>query len=89
MRIIRTTGKTGKVIKTNIKHSNLESRKTSYKLSQNKTDVRSRSEVVAEVKKRYNAKVLKISLNNKKTHYAVRVLMPNGKVRNLKISAQR
>lgn len=48
---------------------------------------RSRSSVIAEVKNRYNAKVLKISLNEKSGVYHVRVLMPNGKVRSLQISA--
>jgi len=48
---------------------------------------RSRSSVIEEVKNRYNAKVLKISLNEKAGVYHVRVLMPNGKVRSLQISA--
>ncbi|NND83176.1 MAG: hypothetical protein HKN50_12175 [Gammaproteobacteria bacterium] len=50
---------------------------------------RSRSEVVAEVKRRYDARVLKISLNRKREIYNVRILMPNGKVRNLQVSARR
>jgi len=48
---------------------------------------RSRASVMDEVKRRYNAKVLKISLNEKAGVYNVRVLMPNGKVRSLQISA--
>lgn len=48
---------------------------------------RSRSSVIAEVKSRYNAKVLKISLNEKSGIYYVRVLMPNGKIRSLQINA--
>ena len=52
-----------------------------------RSKMRSRSEVVQEVKRRYNAEVLKISLNQSRSSYNVRVLMPNGKVRNLKVSA--
>jgi uncharacterized membrane protein YkoI len=52
-------------------------------------NLRSRSDVIQEVKRRYNAEVLKISLDENKQVYRVRVLMPNGKVRNLQISAQR
>ena len=50
---------------------------------------RSRSEVVREIKQRYDAKVLKISLNEARAVYDVRVLMPNGKVRNMQVSARR
>jgi len=50
---------------------------------------RSRSDVMSEVKQRYNAKVLKISLNEKSGTYSVRVLMPNGKVRSLQVSARK
>lgn len=60
----------------------------SQRASENK-NFRSRSEVVQEVKRRYNARVLKISLNQNRSVYSVRILMPNGKVRNLKVSALR
>ena len=50
---------------------------------------RSRSEVMREIKRRYNAKVLKISLNKKREIYNVRVLMPSGKVRSIQVSARR
>lgn len=50
---------------------------------------RSRSEVMREVKQRYDAKVLKISLNKAREVYNVRVLMPSGKVRNIQVSARR
>lgn len=50
---------------------------------------RSRSEVMREIKRRYDAKVLKISLNKKREIYNVRVLMPSGKVRNIQVSARR
>jgi len=61
-----------------------------YKLSQNDgANLRSRSDVIQEVKRQYNAEVLKISLNERKQVYRVRVLMPNGKVRNLRINARR
>jgi len=52
-------------------------------------NVRSESDVIREVKKRYNAEVLRINYNAKAKAYKVRVLMPNGKVRNLTISARR
>lgn len=65
-------------------------RHTTRRYSQNEQiQLRSRSEVVNEVKERYNAKVLKISLNKQKTKYNVRVFMPSGKVRNLEINARR
>lgn len=58
--------------------------------SQNaQSDYRSRSEVMREVKRRYDAKVLKISLNKQREVYNVRLLMPNGKVRNIQVSARR
>jgi len=66
------------------------SKKNSYKsqrYAQN-NNVRSRSEVMQEVKQRYNAKVLKISLNEKAGVYKVRMLMPNGKVRSIQVSAR-
>lgn len=50
---------------------------------------RSRSEVMKEVKRRYDARVLKISLNRQKAVYNVRMLMPNGKVRSIQVSARR
>jgi hypothetical protein len=54
-----------------------------------KNDLRSRSDVMNEVKKRYDAKVLKISLNSHTGIYNVRILLPNGKVRNIQISRKR
>jgi uncharacterized membrane protein YkoI len=58
--------------------------------AQNGADnLRSRSDVMQEVKRRYNAEVVKISLDERRQVYRVRVLMPNGKVRNLTISARR
>ncbi len=54
-----------------------------------KREIRSKSEVVREIKQRYNANVLKISLNSKGTAYNVRVLMPNGRVRQITVSALR
>lgn len=50
---------------------------------------RSKSEVMSEVKARYNAKVLKITLNENTASYSVRALLPNGKVKNLRISARK
>lgn len=59
--------------------------------AQNGADnLRSRSDVMQEVKRRYkNAEVLRIFLDERQQVYRVRVLMPNGKVRNLTISARR
>jgi len=51
-------------------------------------NVRSRSDVMQEVKQRYNAKVLKISLNEEAGVYYVRMLMPSGKVRSIKVNAR-
>lgn len=51
--------------------------------------IRSRSEVIREVKQRYNAEILRIELDEKRKVYKVRILMPNGKVRNITISARR
>lgn len=50
---------------------------------------RSKSDVMREVKRRYDARVLKITLNKKRHAYRVRLLMPNGKVRNISVSAHR
>lgn len=55
----------------------------------NRGNFRSKGEVVKEVKRRYNAKVLKISLNEQRAVYNVRMLMPSGKVRNIQVSARR
>ena len=53
-------------------------------------NLRSRREVIQEVKRRYNnAEVLKITLDERRQVYKVRILMPNGKVRNLTIDARR
>ncbi len=49
----------------------------------------SKSDVVRSVKKRYNARVLKITLNEARAMYQVRVLMPSGKIKNINISARR
>ncbi len=54
-----------------------------------RSSLKSRSDVIAEVKRRYNAEVLKISLDERQQVYRVRVLMKNGKVRNLQVSARR
>ncbi|MFT6005191.1 MAG: hypothetical protein ACI9SX_000147 [Pseudoalteromonas tetraodonis] len=63
---------------------------TPLRHSQNqKAKLRSRGDVMQEVKRRYDAKVLKITLNKQRQIYNVRVLMPNGKVRNIQVSAKR
>ena len=65
--------------------------KTSYKNSSRyaqNNNFRSRSDVMNEVKQRYNAKVLKISLNEQAGVYNVRLLMPNGKVRSVQVNAR-
>ena len=50
---------------------------------------RSKGEVMSEVKDRYKAKVLRISLNEKRGVYNVRILLPSGKVKNVQLSARR
>ena len=50
---------------------------------------RSKSEVVQSLKRQYNAKVLKISLNEQRAVYRVRLLMPSGKIRDIQVSARR
>ncbi len=50
---------------------------------------RSQSEVVRQVKRQYNAEVLKISMNQSGSAYRVRILMPNGRVREVSVSAYR
>ncbi len=50
--------------------------------------IKSKGEVIREVKRRYpNAKVLRVKLNQSGTAYQVRILLPNGKVKSIKISA--
>ncbi|MCH2191616.1 MAG: hypothetical protein MK188_11890 [Gammaproteobacteria bacterium] len=51
--------------------------------------LRSKSEVVREVKQRYNAEVLKISLNKQRATYQVRILLPNGRVKQISVNAKR
>lgn len=55
----------------------------------NSSSLRSKSEVMQEVKSRYNGQVVKISLNDRTQMYSVRVLLPNGKVKNLSVSARK
>jgi uncharacterized membrane protein YkoI len=50
---------------------------------------RSKGEVVREIKQRYNAQVVKITFQRSTGTYRVRALMPNGKVRNIKVDARR
>ncbi|MBX2847627.1 MAG: hypothetical protein KTR16_04855 [Acidiferrobacterales bacterium] len=55
----------------------------------NSSALKSKNEVMQEVKSRYNGRVVKISLNERSQTYSVRVLLPNGKVKNLSVSAKR
>lgn len=58
--------------------------------AEQKRALRSRREVIQEVKQRHRgAEILKIALNRSGTSYNVRVLMPNGAVRSLQVSALR
>ena len=57
--------------------------------NRNGSSLRSKSEVMQEVKSRYNGKVVKISLNERTATYNVRVLLPSGKVKNLSVNARR
>lgn len=58
-------------------------------MANDSSNLRSKSEVVREVKRRYDATVLKISLNRAKSVYRVRILLPSGKVRNITVNAKR
>ena len=51
-------------------------------------DFKSRREVIDEVERDYNAKVLKISLNERAGVYEVRILQENGRVRDITVSAR-
>lgn len=53
-----------------------------------KAEFKSRSEIMSQVKRRYDAKILKISLNKAREVYVVRLLMPNGKVKTIQVSAR-
>ncbi len=57
--------------------------------SSDSSGLRSKSEVVREVKRKYDAEVLKISLNSSGNLYRVRILMPNGRIRDVSVSARR
>lgn len=63
-------------------------RQAQFSQSQSRS-LRSRSEVIRDVKSRYNAEVLKVTLSQNSRFYNVRVLMPNGKVKNIQVSAER
>jgi len=60
----------------------------SYAQRSQRGKVRSRSEVMREVKQRYQAEVLRIKLNERRMVYEVRVLLPNGKVKNITVGAR-
>lgn len=62
---------------------------TDYWLADSDRDFRTKADVMREIKTRYDARVLKISLNKKREVYQVRLLMPNGKVRNITVNARR
>ena len=51
--------------------------------------VRSKSDVVRDVKQRYNAQVLKITLDQNKATYRVRLLLPSGRIKEVSVSAKR
>ena len=76
------------IVKTQVNSQNAYRSWSSPRLSQ-RSERHSRCDVMNEEKKRYDAKVLKISLNAKTSTYNVRILLPSGKVRNVKISAQK
>lgn len=57
-----------------------------YQTSQSR-GLKSRSEVVSEVKQRYGGEVLKVVLDEKKAVYRVRILMPDGRVRVVSVNA--
>ena len=70
-------------------HNNPYSVQRDYAQNDSRKEVRSRSDVVREVKRRYDAQVLKITLNQQRSAYRVRILMPNGRVREVTVSARR
>jgi len=72
---------------TDIGYSKTDGYSSDYFKTLAQNNLRSRNEVVNEVKQRYGARVLKISLNKKAGVYYVRLLMPNGKVRNIQVNA--
>ena len=53
------------------------------------SEYKSRREVIADVERSYNAKVLKISLNRSAEVYVVRILEPGGRVRTIRVPARR
>lgn len=57
--------------------------------NRNGSSYRSQSEVMREVKSRYNGRVVKMSLNESTAMYSVRVLLPNGKIKNISVSARK
>ena len=70
--------------------TDIRSRPSMDRWAQNKNrNFRSKREVINEVKRRYDATVLKINLNDKRAVYNVRILMPNGKVKSIQVSAVR
>ncbi len=56
---------------------------------QSKQERIGKSEIVRKVKQRFDAQVLRISLNKSGTAYRVRVLMPDGRVRVIVMEAYR
>lgn len=70
--------------------TDIRSRPTANRWAQNNNgSLRSKGEVINDVKRRYNATVLKIRLNEKRAVYDVRILMPSGKVKSIQVSAVR
>lgn len=61
-----------------------------YRLSQSSQgSLRSQSDVIREVKSRYNAEVLKISLSSNGRNYRVRILKQDGTITIVKVRAIR
>lgn len=51
-------------------------------------EFRSRREVIDQIEREYDAKVLKISLDRRAGVYEVRILQANGRVRDITVSAR-
>ncbi len=66
-----------------------QARQAQTQLGKSSTVLRSKSEVMQEVKSSYNGQVVKMSLDEKTATYSVRVLLPNGKVKNISVSARK
>lgn len=71
----------------NLRHDFVQNSRVEAKPNSRSINLRSKSDVVREVKQRYNAQVLKIKLNQNGSAYRVRILLPSGRVKEVSVSA--